>query len=830
MKSIFSGLILCFFLSSVFGQVDHVSIEKSDVGMKLVVNGKGFMINGMNWDYYPIGTNFNYSLWNQPDDIIKSALDAEMGLLKNMGVNAIRQYTGVQPKWIQYIYENYGIYTMINHSFGRYGLTVNGEWIANTEYSDPATQELLISEVTKMVEEYKGTPGLLMYLLGNENNFGLFWGGAETEDIPIQDRKSTVRAMAMYKMFNKAALAMKVMDTSLPIAMCNGDLLFAEIIAEECNDIDIFGVNMYRGVSFGDAFERVSDEFKKPIMFTEFGADAFNAVDNCEDQFSQAYYMVGNWKEIYENAAGLGKAGNSIGGFTFQFSDGWWKYGQTKNLDIHDNNASWFNGGYPRDVEKEGVNNMNEEWFGICAKGPTDSRGLYDLYPRAAYYALREVHQLNPFEDGATIETITRHFDNIRLMDAISTARGDKSIDHQPSEKVDMTAKDILGNPNYRAMSYGGYRYVDHDIEPTLDELKEDMKILSAMGIRIVRTYKVHLPQASNLLKAISEIKKEDPSFEMYVMLGAWIDCKNAWTDKEPNHDLESEDNEAQIAKAVELASQYPDIVKVIAVGNEAMVRWAASYYVQPSIILKWVNHLQDLKEAGKLPKDLWITSSDDFSSWGGGDASYHTEDLEKLVNAVDYISMHTYPYHNTHYNPEFWGVPEDQESRSDIEKVNAAMDRALEFARSQYDSVYSYVKSLGVDKPIHIGETGWATVSNGYYGPNGSKATDEYKEGLYHKLMRKWTDSAGISCFYFEGFNEPWKDANNKNGSENHFGLFTKDGQAKYALWDLVDDGIFEGLTRNGNQIGKTYNGDKEALMKDVLAPPTAKEISERD
>jgi hypothetical protein len=31
-----------------------------------------------------------------------------------------------------------------------------------------------------------------------------------------------------------------------------------------------------------------------------------------------------------ENAAGLGKAGNSIGGFTFQFSDGWWKYGQTK--------------------------------------------------------------------------------------------------------------------------------------------------------------------------------------------------------------------------------------------------------------------------------------------------------------------------------------------------------------------------------------------------------------------------------------------------------------------------------------------------------------------
>ena len=37
-----------------------------------------------------------------------------------------------------------------------------------------------------------------------------------------------------------------------------------------------------------------------------------------------------------------------------------------------------------------GENNMNEEWFGICAKGPTNTRGLYTLYPRAAYYALKD--------------------------------------------------------------------------------------------------------------------------------------------------------------------------------------------------------------------------------------------------------------------------------------------------------------------------------------------------------------------------------------------------------------------------------------------------------
>ncbi len=75
-----------------------------------------------------------------------------------------------------------------------------------------------------------------------------------------------------------------------------------------------------------------------------------------------------------------------------------------------------------------------------------------------------------------------------------------------------VTAKDILGNPNYLAISYGGYREKSRDTQPTLSELKEDMKILSAMGIKIIRTYNVQLPHASNILKAITELKKEDTS------------------------------------------------------------------------------------------------------------------------------------------------------------------------------------------------------------------------------------------------------------------------------------------------------------------------------
>ena len=389
-----------------------------------------------------------------------------------------------------------------------------------------------------------------------------------------------------------------------------------------------------------------------------------------------------------------------------------------------------------------------------------------------------------------------------------------------------VTAKDILGNSNHLAISYGGYRKSSRDFQPTIGELKEDMKILHAMNIRILRTYNVQLAHTSNILKAIRELKKEDSTFEMYLMLGAWIDCKNAWTDKPVDHNIESENNAAEIDRAVSLAQEYPEIVKVIAVGNEAMVKWATTYYVQPAVILKWVTHLQSLKKSGDLSKDLWITSSDNFASWGGGDSQYHVEDLTKLIKAVDYLSVHTYPMHDTHYNPVFWGVFGKETQLSSLKRIDLAMNRANTYAISQLDSVARYIKSLGIYKPIHVGETGWASSSNGFYGAKGSKATDEYKESIYYNNIRQWTNQNNMSCFYFEAFDEPWKDAHNKGGSENYFGLFTVDGKAKYVLWDLVDQGVFDGLTRGGKPITKTYNGNKEALLLEVELPPTKEQL----
>lgn len=438
--------------SSALAQSERIEVKQYEDGWRLLVNGKPMMVNGMNWDYFPVGTNYNYSIWNQSPSLIKSALDNEMALLKNMGVNSIRVYTGIPKQWIEYIYDTHGIYTMLNHSFGRYGLNVDGVWKPNTDYADPRVREILLKEVSELAEQYKDTRGLLLYLLGNENNYGLFWDGAETEDIPMADRRSTIRAREMYKLFNEGALAMKNIDQNRPIAMANGDLLFLDIIAEEVPDIDIFGANVYRGVTFTDLYDRLKKEYSKPVLLTEFGSDAFNALTNQEDQLCQAYYKHGNWKEIYANAAGLGKNENAIGGYTFQFSDGWWKYGQTVNLDVHDNNASWSNGGYQCDYI-EGRNNMNEEWFGIAAKGRMNASGLYELYPRAAYYVLKEIHQFNPYAEGLSLDELERYFATINLTDAALRARGDKAaLQGERSSQIRLSAF----NAHFGTFSTGG--------------------------------------------------------------------------------------------------------------------------------------------------------------------------------------------------------------------------------------------------------------------------------------------------------------------------------------------------------------------------------------
>ena len=166
-KKILLLSVLSLSTYSVLSQSDIVSIKTFEKGNTLVVNGNSFMINGMNWDMIPIGKDaVNTNFWNKSDELIKAGLELEMSLLKQMNVNAIRHYSDIPSKWVQYIFENYGIYTMLNHSFGRYGLTINGVWEPITDYSDHNTQKVLLSEIETWIS-YKAC---LPYPCGHHNS------------------------------------------------------------------------------------------------------------------------------------------------------------------------------------------------------------------------------------------------------------------------------------------------------------------------------------------------------------------------------------------------------------------------------------------------------------------------------------------------------------------------------------------------------------------------------------------------------------------------------------------------------------------------------------
>jgi hypothetical protein len=408
--------------ASVAQTAPVVRVVADESGERLQVDGRDFMVFGMNWDYSPIGTNYAFVLWNQPDDFIEEALARDMPLLQDMGVNVIRMYTGIQPRWVRYIYETYGIYTVLNHPMARYGFLIDGVWTTSVNYADPRLREALKAEITAMVDEFRDTPGLLMWLLGNENNYGLSWTTFEAEALPEGERDAA-RARQLYSLFGEVIDAIKARDPSRPVAIVNGDVQYIDIIADECKGLDVLGCNVYRGISARDLFQVVKDKLGVPVMFTEFGADAWNAKEMREDQVTQARYLIGQWQEIYEMSAGKGREGNAIGGFIFQWSDGWWKFGQEDRLDVHDTNASWPNGGYIEDFVA-GDNNMNEEWWGITAKGASDVRGLYEVYPRAAYFALRSAFRLSPYAPETDLAAIRAHFAAIHPAGAALEARG----------------------------------------------------------------------------------------------------------------------------------------------------------------------------------------------------------------------------------------------------------------------------------------------------------------------------------------------------------------------------------------------------------------------
>ena len=293
-------------------------------------------------------------------------------LLKEMGVNCIRIYhhpLKVNKELLADLYENYGIMTIMGDFLGMYTIGSDASWYEGTDYSNPEHQKNMLASVEEMVNDFKDEPWVLFWLLGNENNYGVACN-------------AKVKPRAYYKFVNEAAKLIKKLDPARPVAICNGDVLYLDIFAEETPEIDIYGANAYRGKEgFGNFWQDIKQESGKAAMITEFGCGAYYEGKSLEvAEEAQAEYHKGSWEDIENNMAGSG-VGNSIGGIVFEYVDEWWKAYEPARHDW----KGQFSGPFP-----DGF--MHEEWLGICGQG-IGMKSPFLRTLRKSYYTYQKLWQ-----------------------------------------------------------------------------------------------------------------------------------------------------------------------------------------------------------------------------------------------------------------------------------------------------------------------------------------------------------------------------------------------------------------------------------------------------
>ncbi len=364
---------------------------------QMQVDGKPFMIKGITYAPTKIGqspdkgtlanwmfedTNDNgkpdgpYDSWvDRNRNGIQDANEPVVGdfqLMKEMGANALRVYHNgnqINRELLRELHAKYGIYVAMGDFLGKYTLGSGAEWSVGADYENPVHKARMMESVESMVNSYKDEPFILMWILGNENNYGV---GCNADKKPEQ----------YYRFVNEVAKRIKELDPNHPVAIVNGDAQFLELFSQFAPDVDVFGANVYRGdYGFGSFWDDIKTIADRPAFISEYGAPAHSRRTPREQaEREQADYHRGNWMDIEANSAFSAEGeGNAVGGFAFEWADEWWKNYEPMKHDTKADVIGPFAGGF-----------YYEEWFGLTGQGNGQhSPFLREL--REAYFAYQRM-------------------------------------------------------------------------------------------------------------------------------------------------------------------------------------------------------------------------------------------------------------------------------------------------------------------------------------------------------------------------------------------------------------------------------------------------------
>lgn len=384
--------------------IKNVEIKPTpEGGYGLYVKGKPFLIKGVSYNPTPIGKGYDYDLFSDKNK--PWLIDGK--LMQEGGINCVRIYSAGSnlenlekvKEFIRDMYEKFGIYTIMSDWLGLWDYP-------RANYADENFREKTKQRVLKIVRELKNEEGLLMWILGNENNYTFsgkigFWTSSEIEELKDPRQKQEKRAEIYYNFVNELAGEIKKIDNVHPVALGNGETNYLKVASRICKNIDALAIIIYRGKKFGNLFDNIRNLFDRPILLSEFGCDSYDAYKNQEDQEIQAEFLLSQWNDLYAHTVVSGrKEGNCIGGCLFEWSDEWWKYneGYSPDWEVHNPQAGWSHGAYFFDIKAKDNLNMNEEWLGIVSLGLEREKGIDKRIPKKAYYILRDFFTRLKFE------------------------------------------------------------------------------------------------------------------------------------------------------------------------------------------------------------------------------------------------------------------------------------------------------------------------------------------------------------------------------------------------------------------------------------------------
>jgi len=281
---------------------------------ELLVNGAPLHMKGICWSPVAKGNTYPAGL----DFAGFAASDAD--LMKRAGINVVRGYEPITDRQVLDTFLSNGIY------------------VVNSAYSWGGAS---VQSAVDVVNAVKDHPAIIMWTVGNEWNYnGLYYG------MSFRDARQRVADVVA---------AIKAADPYHPVSTIYGELPDRRTL-NILDQVDVWAINAYRGIGFGNLFSSWRSLSSKPMFFGEYGADAWDANNNNVNLTAQAEATTVLTNLIIQNSVANG--GVCSGGFLFEFADEWWKDYEGSPW-VHDVGGVAPGGGpYPDRT-------FNEEWWGI---------------------------------------------------------------------------------------------------------------------------------------------------------------------------------------------------------------------------------------------------------------------------------------------------------------------------------------------------------------------------------------------------------------------------------------------------------------------------------